>query len=84
MRKWIRYSLRILVIVAVVASLSPLFVPAAPLASPYASALDPGTIPPPTPASCNNSGCSRSGTCVSRYEYNCFLLDHGVCQQNHC
>ena len=84
MRNSVRYTLRFLLLVAVIASLSPLFAPAAPFASPYLSALDPGTITPPIAAGCNNSGCTKFGTCVHRASYTCFLIDPGVCQQSHC
>ena len=62
MRKMLRFAVRVLVIVALVSLLSPLFSPGGPDRTPYNSALSNLQVVSIVEASCNGSVCNRRGT----------------------
>jgi len=63
MRKTVRYTLRFLVIVAVVASLSAFYAPSTNQHSPYRSALSALSVTPALAGGCNTK-CGSNHTCV--------------------
>jgi hypothetical protein len=84
MRRSIRLAAWSLLIFVSVTALSLTSTPNGPLASPYVSGLDVAGGPSITPVSCNNTSCSRQGTCVHQVHISCFLIDIGVCQNSSC
>jgi len=84
MHKSIRYALRILVLIAVIASLSAALAPPAPTQAPYLSALSDIAAAPAYAAGCPNKLCSHGIECVSGIGFKCIRFNGRGCTATAC
>ncbi len=84
MPKSIRYTLRIVMLVAVVALLTMLLVPSAPTHSPYASALSNLVSSPVYAAGCPDKACDHGISCVSAAGFKCIRFNGKGCTATIC
>jgi len=84
MRRSIRYALRIVVLVAVIASLPVLLTPPAPTQAPYLSALSDLAAAPAYAAGCPDKLCSHGIECVSGIGYKCIRFNGKGCTATPC
>jgi hypothetical protein len=84
MRKSLRFALRILVIVAVVAALPTLLAPSASTHSPYASALSNLVSSPVYANGCPDKGCDQGISCVSATGLKCIRFNGKGCTATLC
>jgi len=84
MPKSIRYTLRIAMLVAVVAALTTLGAPLAPTHSPYASALSGLVSSPVYAAGCPDKACNQGINCVSAPGFKCIRFNGKGCSATPC
>ncbi len=84
MPKSIRYTLRMVMLVAVVAALTMLSAPLAPTHSPYASALSNLVSSPVYAAGCPDKGCDHGISCVSAPGLKCIRFNGKGCTATLC
>ena len=84
LRKSIRYALRAVVLIVVVASLTMLLAPASPVHSPYVSALSGLAVSPAYAAGCPDKACDRGVSCVAGTGYKCIRFNGRGCTATAC
>ncbi len=82
--KSIRYTLRLVMLVAVVAALTMLSTPLAPAHSPYVSALSNLVSSPVYAAGCPDKGCNQGINCVSAPGLKCIRFNGKGCTATLC
>jgi hypothetical protein len=82
--KSIRYTLRVVVLVAVVATLTMLSAPPASTHSPYASALSSLVASPAYAAGCPDKACDHGIQCVSGVGFKCIRFNGKGCTATPC
>jgi hypothetical protein len=80
----VRYALRIVVLVAVVAVLPALLTPPASTHSPYVSALSNPVSSPVYAAGCPDKGCDQGISCVSAVGLKCIRFNGKGCTARLC
>lgn len=84
MRKPVRYAWRILVLLAIIASLPAWLAPAAPPQAPYMSALSDIAAAPAYAAGCPDKLCSHGIECVSGIGFKCIRFNGKGCTATPC
>jgi hypothetical protein len=84
MRKSLGFALRIVVLLAILASLSTVIAPTAPTQAPYRSALSDIAASPAYAAGCPDKLCSHGIECVSGIGFKCIRFNGKGCTATPC
>ena len=84
LRRSVKYAVRAVVLIAVVASLSMLNAPASPGLSPYSSALSGLAASPAFAAGCPDKACDHGVSCFASVGYKCIRFNGKGCTATVC